>query len=456
MTANVGRRSGAAGTNGGGAASYQRAMVLVTASSMLVPVVGLISSPILAHSLGVIGRGETGAAMAPNLLIVGGATLGLPQALTFFLAKNPRLVRSALSWSALFATGLGLLGLVGYEFVGSYLAGGDTGLAALMLLGTWLAIPALLVGLLRGAATGKQMWTAVAWERSINSVLRLALTAGLAVTGHLTVHSAVVTMCVAPIVAGMVYLGVGRRVDGAPVTSTRSQPRLARDLLGFGSKVWLGSVATMLMARLSQLFVVPLAGAEQLGLLIVAITISDVPYIVTATVRDVIFGSNSAEPDTDRLLATSRVATVLAVAGSLLIGATLPAWIGIVFGRGFTAAIVPTWLLLLSSCVAVPGLIAGAGLDSAGRPGLKSLSLCLALAVNIVGIFFWVPRWGADGAAFAALISTSVSAVFAVGAASRVQGTAWTSFLVPCASDTIFVRALGKRLLGRVLPGRAR
>ncbi len=87
-------------------------MVLVTGTSLLVPLVGLATAPILSHSLGVVGRGEAGAAMAPNLLIVGGATLGLPAALTYVLARHPHLSRRAIGWASLFATVLGALTLV--------------------------------------------------------------------------------------------------------------------------------------------------------------------------------------------------------------------------------------------------------------------------------------------------------------------------------------------------------
>ena len=56
------------------------------------------------------------------------------------------------------------------------------------------------------------------------------------------------------------------------------------------------------MGRLDQLLVTPLAGVEQLGLLIVATNVSDVPYIVSQTIREVTFGASSAEADLERLI----------------------------------------------------------------------------------------------------------------------------------------------------------
>ena len=426
--------------------SYQRAMTLVTASSMLVPVIGLATAPILTHSLGIAGRGSAGAAMAPNLLIVGGATLGLPQALVYVLAKSPLLTRVALLWACAVSLVIGIAALVGVAVGGTYLSDGDADLAHLMFVGAVLALPALVVGLLRGAATGRQLWASVALERTVNSVLRLLALSILGASGKLTVASAIFVMCGAPVVAGLVYLPLLKRPDDDGDTPQPSGKVLPR-LVGFGAQVWLGSVATMLMARLSQLLVTPLSTVEQLGLLIVAITISDVPYIVSQTVREVSFGVNSAEGNLPRLLTTSRVATLVAVVGSLVLGGTLPLWIARVFGPGFDAAIIPTWLLLGASCVAVPGLIAGAGLDSVGRPSLRSGALVTALLANFCGLLALTPHFGASGAALAALVSSLASTVFLVVAARRVLVTPASAFFVPKGADVLFIKMLITRML---------
>ena len=433
------------------ASSYQRAMVLVTGTSLLVPVVGLATAPLLTHALGVAGRGEAGAAMAPNLLIVGGATLGLPQALTYYLAKRPEHTKAALAWATAVAVVLGLLTLGGVWFARGYLSDGDLGLAQLMVVGTWLALPALVVGLLRGAATGRQLWGAVAIERALNSILRVILLAVLAGTGHLDVVNAVLVMCLAPVVAGFAYVGLRKPADA--ILTDPATTGVLNDLLGFGVKVWLGSVATMLMARMSQLLVTPLSSVEQLGLLLVAITISDVPYIVTQTIREVSFGVNSAESDSDRMTTTSRVTTLLAVSGSFVLAASLPFWIGFVFGQGFTGAIVPTWLLLISSCLAVPGLIAGAVLDSVGKPGLKSAALAVALLTNVAGLLLLTPPLGAVGAALAALVSTLASTVFMVVASARALHVPALSFVLTERRD-IDVLVATLRNVRQLLPSR--
>lgn len=428
--------------------TYRRALTLVTGATLLVPVVGLVTAPILAQSLGAAGRGAAGAALAPNLLIVGGATLGLPQALTFVLAKSPHLTRRALRWATLISVPLGVLVLVGVSFGDQYLAQGNEALAHLIVLGTWLALPTLVVGLLRGAAFGRQMWTAIAIERVLNSVLRLVLLGGLAVLGRLDVVAAVLVVGVAPIVAGVAYLPLLRTPP--PAKGDIVEPALPSRLLGFGAQEWLGSVAIMLMARTSQLLVTPLAGVEQLGLLLVAVTISDLPYIVTQAIREVSFGVNSAESNTRQLMDTSRVVTLVSVLGAVLVGATLPLWIGPVFGDEFRAAAVPTWFFLVASCIGVPGLLAGAGLDAAGRPGLRSISLGAALALNVVGTVVLTPPLGATGAALAAVATTLLSTGCMLAAARRVLVVPSRQFWLPGLADVAALATIARLLAARL------
>jgi O-antigen/teichoic acid export membrane protein len=298
------------------------------------------------------------------------------------------------------------------------------------------------------------MWTAMAVERTLNGVFRLGVLGALALMHRLDVTSAVIVMCLAPLVGGLAYLGMLVRPAPPRVATAAPDGRVAPELLRFGFQVWLGSVAIELMGRMDQLLVTPLSNVAQLGLFIVAVNISDVPYIVTQTVREVTFGATSAEADTERLLTTSRIASLLTAVASLALGVGLPLWIGFVFGAGFEAAVVPTWILLLSSCLAVPGTIAGAGLDSVGRPALRSASLVLALVTNFLGLVLLVPPFGAVGAALAALVSTLASSVFVIVAASRVLHTASHRFFAVRGSDLVALRSSVRTIAGGLRPAR--
>src|SRR5947208_1124963 len=89
-------RGGVVGVTGTEAVPFRRVVALMTATSLLVPLVRLVTAPLLARSLGVEVRGAVAAALNPAALIAVTAGLGLPDALTFHLAKRPDASRRAL------------------------------------------------------------------------------------------------------------------------------------------------------------------------------------------------------------------------------------------------------------------------------------------------------------------------------------------------------------------------
>jgi O-antigen/teichoic acid export membrane protein len=423
--------------------TFRRALLVMTSASLLVPVVGIVTSPVLAHALGVDGRGQVAAAIAPNVFIIGVATLGLPEALTFHLARAPRLTRRALLLALGFSVAVGLVCLVGAWSLLPFLSGGDAELGSLILLGTALAVPLLGVNLLRGAASGRQLWSLVAREKVLQSALRLAALLVLLATDRLTVVNAVLVMCVGPVVAGLVYW---RLLLRPPDRGEEPSRPLAGSLLGFGGRVWLGSVSSMLLARLGLLLFTPLSDVSQLGLFVVAASIADVPLIAVTAIRDTLFGVNSADRDAGRITTTSRLTVLIALVTGIVLCVSLPWWIGFVFGSAFTAALVPAWILIGSAILSVPGFLAGAGLSAWGRPGLRSVALGLALVVNVPVFVLTVPSLGAVGGALAALGGAVVSTTFIVCASARVIGVSAADFFLLRRSDVRLLVLEARRL----------
>jgi O-antigen/teichoic acid export membrane protein len=430
------------GTDSRALPSYRRSLLLVTGSGALVPLAGLISAPLLTQQLGVAGRGQLGAALAPNALIAGAATLGLPDAVAYVVARRPELCGAVIRRALVFTVGSGGLAALIAVLAGRMLAAGDAQLSSLIGLAAVMAVPALAVGVLRGAASGRQRWNLVAWERALSTLLRLLALGLLALAGHLTVSTALLVSLIGPVLAGVAYRGLTEEREHEGTAGTGEAIRLSGALLTFGGRVWLGGVATIMVARVSQLVIVPLSGVSQLGLYVVAVTISDIPWIVVQAVRDVVFGSSAAERNDARMLSTSRAATAIAALNSLVLGATLPWWLGPFFGAGFADAEGATWVLLASSVVAVPGLVAGAAIAAAGRPGVRSAAIACGLAVDVAALLLLVPAQGALGAAVASLLCTSTITTGCLVASRRVIGTPAFLYLMPTAEDLAVLRQL--------------
>ena len=429
---------------------FRRAVLLVTVSSFLVPAAGVLTQPILARALGVEGRGELALAVAAPGLALAVATLGLPEALVYYLAKHPRLTRPAVLLASLVVLGLGLVCLVATYLATPFLSAKDPDLGGLIVLGMALTIPALIVGVLRGAATGRQMWGAVAVERLINTSLRVICLGLLLIVGELTVLTALLVGCLSPMVAGVVYLRLLKR----PPTD-RTEPALdgglPRLLLSYGGRVWFGAVASMLLARVGQLLMAPLSTVEDLGLYTVATTISDLPLVVALAIAGALHGVNSKSNDSTQVTTTARVTLLIGFIGCAVLGGTLPWWIRPLFGEEFGAAIIPTLILLLSALICIPGLMAASGIAAWGRPGRRSIGLAVTLVSNITVFVILVPAFGVIGACWTSIISNVILTSFMVVVAARLMNEPVQSFFRVRASDVKLAWREGISLVQRGL-----
>lgn len=427
----------------------------MSASSFLVPVAGVLTQPVLARALGATGRGELTAAIVPAVLAGSVATLGLPDALTYLTARTPRITRHALAWSVALSAGLGALCLLGTWIVLPLLSGGDAALGRLMLLSMTLTIPVLFVGAARGAAMGRQMWGAVAVESLITTSLRVLVLVGLWMTGDLTPLLAVMVTFLVPVVAGIVYWPLLRR---HPDSDDVPKGRVFSPLVTYGSKTWFGSVASMLVAKTDQVLMVPLSSVRDLGLYSVATAVTDVPILFGMAVAGALHGVNSRSSNPSQLAQATRITLLLGLVGSVALGVTAPWWVVPLFGADFEDAVLPTMLLFVAAVLYIPGPLAGAGLASSNRSGLRSIVFAGTFAVNVVAFVLLVPRFGVLGACWTAIMSGALQTTAMVVAVSRVLGVPAHNFLVPRGVDVVVIwregLALGRKA-GRAVAGLA-
>lgn len=403
------------------------------------PLVALFSGPILAQALGVDGRGAVAAAIAPMALVVTVATFGVPEAVTWTIARSPGLARNAAGRGLLILTLAGLLATAGIVLAPPWLSGGNPEVQQLIIVASLAIVPNLLVGVLRGVASATNRWRLVTIERILTSSLRLAVLIPFWLTDTLTPLVATITVAGMPVVGAFVYVGHLRHLDPrAPVV-----PQEARisGLLNYGGRIWVGSLSGILLSRVDQVLMTPLAGTYQLGLYVVAVSISELPLIIHHAVRDVTFVTDAADSVDARLCASARISTALSALAAIFLGVSMLWWLPFLFGEDFRDSIPVAAVLLLSVVLLTSGSIAGSGLSARGRPGLRSLSLTIACAINI-GLLVWLaPALGAMGAALATLAGSVIASNLNLVFLSRVFGIGFFQFYGVRRSD---LRTLGR------------
>ncbi len=339
-----------------------RAILLSGIANAIPPVAAFVCAPLLAQGLGVEDRGVVAAAMAPLLLGASSVTLGLPEAVTFFVSRGQG--TGALRRSSIYLVLGGIVSTAVLWWVAPFLSGGSETISSLIRLAGLALIPALMVGLLRAYAGALGRWGFTTFESLASSLLRLGWILCLFVTDTMSVKSATLAMVVTLFAGVFVYV---------PLLARRS--RISKDpevnsaaLLTYGSRVWVGSLSGILLTYLDQALMVPLASSRELGLYSVCVSVAAVVLVFNTTLRGVVFAAESGDPSLNRLAQATRLsnAATLFIAGAVAVCS--PVALPLLFGDEFGAA-TPTLLVLLIAVVAGnPGSLAGVGLSARGRP----------------------------------------------------------------------------------------
>jgi O-antigen/teichoic acid export membrane protein len=215
----------------------------------------------------------------------------------------------------------------------------------------------------------------------------------------------------------------------------------------YGLTTWMGTVGGVLVMRLDQVLLTPLAGPKDLGYYAVAVSVAEVPLLGLLAVRDVIF-SASTDRDDPALVARATRATLIVAVPLCLVGILLaPLVLPPIFGAGFGPAVRMAQVLFLATIPNGVAMVMSAGLLASGRPGLDSRAQIVAAAVTVVALFALVPPLGAIGAAYASLIAYCISALLVSVSLTRVSGLRAREFLVPHRADLVDIVT---RLRGRL------
>jgi O-antigen/teichoic acid export membrane protein len=380
-----------------------RQIAWTAAANLTLPITALVSGPILARTLGPVGRGELAAVLMPVTFAVGIALLGIPSAVTFYVARrhapSGRIIRQAapvvLGGSAVAA--IVLIALAPY-LLGSYPEG------VRLLQAAALVIPgAAFIQLLRGAVLGRRRYGFANAEQSLTAVLRAGGLVLLALAGALTVSTALwMTILAGLPAAALLLLGLRTAAADHPDASAS-----ATEIVGYGARAWGGTVADAANRRLDQVLMLPLAGALQLGYYAVAVALAEFANILVGAIQRVLFSESAARRDWGLVERAGRCTVLVIGVGAGVGFLAAPFLVELLFGGDFAPASSMARVLFVAAVPASVGSVLAAGLLGAGHPGGTSIAQGVALCLTLAGIAVLVPRFGGLGAAYTSLVAYS-------------------------------------------------
>ncbi len=403
------------------------------ATNFATQLLSFVSGILVTRALGPEARGIFFLVLTFVTVVTMIGTLGLPNANTVYVAQRryPLGILHANSVGA--ALGLSVCMLIGYgtfrDWLGaSILAGVPVGYVVWGLGQT----PFLLYeNFASGMAIGMGEVGRYNWLQLVRSALSTVLVGGLFALNALDLPSLLATWTATNILAA-VWLAriVGIRGE-APF-------RLSWcglcNALGFGMKVHLGGVATMIWQRFDSFFLNATHGAAAVGHYSLAVTATEglwkiVGPVVNAIQRPVVAaGGAEARAITQRVL--RHVLFVLAILGGTL-GFTASWIIPTLYGPAFAPAVPAARLLLLGTVgVGLAMVTSVYFIGVLNRGGMLSALAWLNALLNVVCCVILIPRQGVVGAALASAITYVTGTGVVLILFRQMTGSRWRDLLI--------------------------
>jgi O-antigen/teichoic acid export membrane protein len=174
-------------------------------------------------------------------------------------------------------------------------------------------------------------------------------------------------------------------------------------------------LALLLLFRLDTVMVEAMRGEGEAGIYGAAVRVSEVVYFIPVILSSVCLPPLLELRKSDALRYRQRftdyfaMSLLIAVPCAAFLAFVSPLIVTVLFGRDFSAS---ARILMIHAWSFIPyaiGIARTQYLTAEGRLWVNLPSVALALAVNVVLNWLWIPRYGGEGAAWATLIAYTVA-----------------------------------------------
>jgi O-antigen/teichoic acid export membrane protein len=369
-------------------------------------VVGLsaITGPLIGRSLGAAGKGDLAAVTVPPEMFGYLLAFGLPVATLYYADRytTKQLIMSTWVFS-LIVGGMVVTGL--WWLIPSYLHGHNH--EDVPWLRAYLVVMTSYVPVSASVELLRHRQSLVAYN-ALRATFVLTINTGaivlLAIVGRLDLTTAIEAAIGSQVVWHLTVLIYCRAWPNRSF-----QRRVLQTQLGYGSRLVLGSLSEVVVARLDQLLLIGLVSPSELGIYTVAATAAGVSGPAAWGIALALFPRiRRADSEKDARRATKEAvkwAVLSSATIAVLVAATAPKVLPLLFGSQFRGALHPLWIMLPGQVALDLGNVISQKLMADNTPGDLSKAYAFAAVVTVVGLTLTVAHWGV----IAAAVVTSVS-----------------------------------------------
>jgi O-antigen/teichoic acid export membrane protein/O-antigen ligase len=440
--------SGRARKLGGSLMASGAAQVLLTMSGVLV-----------ARGLGPEDRGYLALIVVISGICTLLGTVGLPTAVTYYVARYPAGARSivrslAVPYFGQVGATIAVQLVVLYAFVHD--SPHRVEVAALI---SVFLVPGILsqsYGL--ALLQGQERFRPFNVLRILPTALYAFAVLAVFILGLASLVVLMTTWAMSLFLGGILVLVIALR--GLPWEDEYAEPPARHHLVRFGLKSLVGSTSPIEALRLDQALVGLLLAPVTLGLYVVAQAFTNLPRVIALSVGMVAYPHVASQSDeTAGRRALWRyffigLATAAVVIGVLEVGSA--SLVALFFGDQFQAATPIARVLLLATLFMCARRVLTDGVNGLGRPGLGTIAEVASWVLLVPTIAVFLPTQGAVGVALALAVSWLLSLFLLVGLVLEARILAsWPPSPVAVVRAAAVATAVVTGLAIAVLPGRA-
>lgn len=389
-----------------------REIGLSLGSSFTILVTTAVTGVILARALGPHERGQLATIVLwPALMIVVGS-FGTTEAVTYFVAGKKARLEDVIATVAVVVLAQTLvlvpIGALIFSFV--------IPSRHLPIWPTYLNLCSIPLGLIGSCAlsalNGLGEYRTFQLTRIVGGFVPFVAVSALAIAGDVGIGSAIVCyLSGALLMAVLAIFALLRRAEHGG----SADRQVFTGLFAFGLKSYVSSVPAQLNYRLDQLLISIFLQPLQLGIYVVAVTLTSLTALVGSSVHLVVLPAMARAGSTlqrvDIARRSIRWTSIASVAVTLPLVLILPQLIDLLFGSAYAAAATPGRVLLIGAvALSVRSTLDGM-LKGVGRPLAVGVSETAGLAVTLVLLPLLLSIMGITGAAIASAVAYWASAI---------------------------------------------
>lgn len=351
------------------------------------PLVGIVTAPILARALGPDGRGQLAAILQPLSVADAFAAIGVPAAMTFFVAQGVRPRRLRRAAASLLAISALLVGVSLFLYSAEIARVANVSRPLLLVLWSSTIIGAF-VASRRGVWTGLKRFALLDGERATAATIRVALIVALFLFGSTMSFPFAVAYVGSGLLAALLLFRRFPRLNtrGLSKTNAFSSRLFAR----YSILASLGAISMTLNNRLDQAVLPAVVSVRDLGYYSVAVTVAEVPVIITTVMNRNLLAEVSSKASKQAIVRTglTGIVGVALCCGGL--AATSPWLVPLAFGSSFASAVPLVWLLLIGTILGSIASAMSVTIAGLGKPGRGSIGPAVgALFTGLLLCIFW-------------------------------------------------------------------